>query len=85
MRRRFISGICIFIFKHSAEGQSFEEPGSTKIVGPGEAPPGAFPWMAALLIDGKSFCGGSLIDQYHILTAVSYRKSGLFQGNDVMQ
>jgi secreted trypsin-like serine protease len=50
-----------------AEGQrdSLDE----KIVGPGEAPAGAFPWMAALLIDGKQFCGGSLIDNVHIITA----------------
>jgi len=39
------------------------------IIGPGQSPEGAFPWMAALLIDGKHFCGGTLIDHYHILTA----------------
>lgn len=27
--------------------------------------------MAALLIDGRSFCGGSIISKRHILTAVS--------------
>jgi len=39
------------------------------IIAPGTAPPHAFPWMAALLIDGRSFCGGSLLDDQHILTA----------------
>lgn len=52
-----------------AEGQTNQETGDPKIIGPGEAPAGAYPWMAALLVDGRSFCGGSLIDQYHILTA----------------
>lgn len=54
---------------YRAEGQ--RETLDEKIVGPGVAPAGAFPWMAALLIDGKQFCGGSLIDNVHILTAVS--------------
>jgi secreted trypsin-like serine protease len=52
-----------------AEGQS-NKGLDNNIIGPGEAPQGAFPWMTALLIDGRSFCGGSLIDQYHIVTAV---------------
>ncbi|CAL8072235.1 unnamed protein product [Orchesella dallaii] len=50
-----------------AEGQRFTQ--DHRIIGPGESPSGAFPWMAALLIDGKQFCGGSLIDNVHILTA----------------
>ncbi|OXA51762.1 Chymotrypsin BI [Folsomia candida] len=32
------------------------------IIGPDFASRGSFPWMAAMLIDGRSFCGGSLID-----------------------
>jgi len=39
------------------------------IIGPGKAGKGSFPWMAALLIDGRSFCGGSIISKRHILTA----------------
>lgn len=31
--------------------------------------PHSFPWMVAMLIDHKSFCGGSVIDETHILTA----------------
>lgn len=56
------------IFLNRAEGQRYSL--DNKIVGPGEAPAGAFPWMVALLIDGKQFCGGSLIDSVHVLTAV---------------
>lgn len=43
-----------------------------KIIGPGIAARGSFPWMAALLIDGRSFCGGSIISKRHILTAVRW-------------
>jgi secreted trypsin-like serine protease len=51
---------------------SFEFPRShtdDHIIGPDFASFGSFPWMAALLIDGRSFCGGSIIDNQHILTA----------------
>ena len=34
-----------------------------------EARPHEFPWMAALLNNNRQFCGGSLIDDNHILTA----------------
>lgn len=57
---------CLYFYR--AEGQRYSL--DNKIVGPGEAPAGAFPWMVALLIDGKQFCGGSLIDSVHVLTAV---------------
>ena len=47
-----------------------------KIVGGEEAPPGAYPWMAALISGDCSstyyncqFCGGSLIDANWIVTA----------------
>ena len=30
---------------------------------------GQFPWQAALSIDGRSFCGGSLISNQWVLTA----------------
>jgi len=40
-----------------------------KIVGGVEAVPGEFPWQVAINIDGLYFCGGSLIDSTHVLTA----------------
>jgi len=40
-----------------------------KIVGGDEAVPGEFPWQVAIRIDGMYFCGGSLIDSTHVLTA----------------
>jgi secreted trypsin-like serine protease len=30
---------------------------------------GEWPWIAALLNNGRQFCGGSLITRKHILTA----------------
>ncbi|XP_065204934.1 proclotting enzyme-like [Planococcus citri] len=40
-----------------------------RIVGGHNAEPGEWPWMAAILTSGRLFCGGSLIDDIHILTA----------------
>jgi len=40
-----------------------------KIVGGSEAVPGEFPWQVAITIDGLYFCGGSMIDSTHVLTA----------------
>lgn len=40
-----------------------------RIVGGKNADPGEWPWMAALFNVGRQFCGGSLIDEQHILTA----------------
>jgi len=41
-----------------------------KIIGSGnEAAKNSYPWMVALLIDGRHFCGGSLIDDQHVMTA----------------
>jgi secreted trypsin-like serine protease len=42
---------------------------SSRIVGNNTAPRNSLPWMVAMLIDGKSFCGGTIIDKKHILTA----------------
>lgn len=42
---------------------------TTRIIGDSPAPPHAFPWTVAMLIDGKAFCGGSIIDEEHVLTA----------------
>ncbi|XP_003696271.1 proclotting enzyme [Apis florea] len=40
-----------------------------RIVGGQNADPGEWPWIAALFNGGRQFCGGSLIDNKHILTA----------------
>ncbi|XP_065565648.1 trypsin-1-like [Artemia franciscana] len=48
-------------------------PNGAKIVGGNEAVPGEFPWMAGIFLTNRGyprlFCGGSLIDHQHILTA----------------
>ncbi|CAG7819236.1 unnamed protein product, partial [Allacma fusca] len=41
----------------------------SKIIGQSPAPKHGYPWMVALLIDGRHFCGGSIIDAQHVLTA----------------
>ncbi|XP_011686690.1 PREDICTED: proclotting enzyme [Wasmannia auropunctata] len=40
-----------------------------RIVGGKNADPGEWPWIAAMFNAGRQFCGGSLIDNTHILTA----------------
>ncbi|KAG7203100.1 hypothetical protein KM043_010222 [Ampulex compressa] len=40
-----------------------------RIVGGQNADPGEWPWITALFNAGRQFCGGSLIDNIHILTA----------------
>lgn len=40
-----------------------------KIVGGHEAEPNEWPWIAGLFNAGRQFCGGSLIDNLHILSA----------------
>ena len=42
---------------------------NSRIVGGEEATPHQYPWMAALFIDDKWFCGGSLISDEWIMTA----------------
>uniref|UniRef100_A0A3Q1ITP8 Peptidase S1 domain-containing protein n=1 Tax=Anabas testudineus TaxID=64144 RepID=A0A3Q1ITP8_ANATE len=42
---------------------------NTRIIGGQEAPPGNWPWQAALFINGTGFCGGSLINKEWVLTA----------------
>ncbi|CAH0383608.1 unnamed protein product [Bemisia tabaci] len=40
-----------------------------RIVGGQNARPGEWPWIAALMNGGRQFCGGSLLDNQHVLTA----------------
>ena len=40
-----------------------------RIVGGHNADPNEWPWIVALFNNGRQFCGGSLIDSTHILTA----------------
>ena len=42
---------------------------SERIVGGDEATPHQYPWMAALFIDDKWFCGGTLISDQWVMTA----------------
>ena len=42
---------------------------SGRIVGGEEATPHQYPWMAALFIDDKWFCGGTLISDEWVMTA----------------
>ncbi|KAF3698386.1 Serine protease 27 [Channa argus] len=42
---------------------------NSKIVGGQDVSPGSWPWQAALFIDGKAFCGGTLINNEWVLTA----------------
>lgn len=41
----------------------------TKIIGGHNAEPNEWPFIAVLFNGGRQFCGGSLIDDIHILTA----------------
>jgi len=47
---------------------------SERIVGGTEATPHSYPWMAALFVDGKWFCGGTLISDEWVLTAAHCAK-----------
>jgi len=46
----------------------------SRIVGGEEATPHSFPWMAALFVDEKWFCGGTLISDEWVLTAAHCAK-----------
>jgi len=51
------------------QSETHESGVNPHIVGGTEAVPGEFPWQVAITIDGLYFCGGSLIDTTHVLTA----------------
>lgn len=44
-------------------------PDSERIVGGQNSSPHEFPWIVVLFNKGRQFCGGSLIDNIHVLTA----------------
>lgn len=44
-------------------------PDSERIVGGQNSSPHEFPWIVVLFNKGRQFCGGSLIDDIHVLTA----------------
>jgi hypothetical protein len=50
-------------------GRQSVTPIRTRIVGGQEAVPHSWPWLVSLQSDGHHFCGGTLIDEYHVLTA----------------
>merc|ERR1719370_73802 len=52
-----------------AEEQERIDEAGPKIVNGWPADQGEWPWIAALLNNGRQFCGGSLISRKHILTA----------------
>lgn len=51
-----------------AKNKAYDED-QERIVGGTTAPQNAWPWIAVLFNNGRQFCGGSLIDHSHILTA----------------
>ncbi|XP_070210443.1 uncharacterized protein [Littorina saxatilis] len=44
-------------------------PSGLRIVGGTEAEKGMYPWIVMLTKDGKFFCGGSILDPLHVITA----------------
>ncbi|KAL3876848.1 hypothetical protein ACJMK2_034652 [Sinanodonta woodiana] len=54
---------------HASCGHQTFPPSETRIVGGHEARIGSWPWMAMLIEDGNQVCGGSILNEYFILTA----------------
>jgi len=50
-------------------GRQAVAPLRTRIVGGQEAAAYSWPWLVSLQYQGNHFCGGTLIDEYHVLTA----------------
>jgi secreted trypsin-like serine protease len=53
-------------------------PAASKIVGGWEAIPNQYPWQVALFIDDLYFCGASLLDETHVLTAAHCADGAVF-------
>jgi secreted trypsin-like serine protease len=60
-------------------GRQAVPPLRTRIVGGQEAVPHSWPWLVSLQQYGGHFCGGTLIDEYHVVTAAH-----CLQDDDVM-
>ncbi|XP_054160061.1 serine protease 48-like [Oppia nitens] len=50
---------------------------SVRIIGGRNAPEGLYPWLVVILMDGEPQCGGTIINQYWILTAAHCFKGKL--------
>ncbi|CAF2385461.1 unnamed protein product [Rotaria sp. Silwood2] len=50
-------------------GRAAVAPVRTRIVGGQEAAPHSWPWLVSLQYHGNHFCGGTLLDENHVLTA----------------
>jgi len=57
-------------------GRQAVTPTLTRIVGGREAVPNSWPWLVSLQYHGSHFCGGTLIDEYHVLTAAHCLQDG---------
>lgn len=49
--------------------QTYEMQDQERIVGGHNAELNEWPWIVALFNNGRQFCGGSLIDDQHVLSA----------------
>ncbi|CAF0811972.1 unnamed protein product [Rotaria sp. Silwood1] len=63
-------------------GRAAVAPIRTRIVGGQDAAPHSWPWLVSLQYHGGHFCGGTLIDEYHVLTAAHcLQDSSMFNSN----
>jgi len=59
--------MCIAVFAGKVHVPLNEQ--ANRITNGFTASPGQFPWQVALIINGGSFCGGSLISSLWVMTA----------------